>query len=171
VPDLLAHYLVSYLTARAIVESRYALIIAFVGLLPDVDALLGVHRWVTHSVLVALLASTPLLVLAYLSGGRYVRVVLLSLLLYTLHIVLDVFTGSTPILWPLAPAIGVSLKVNGVSSVDGILIAPSFNVTVEPVDFTWREIVEGSIVSEVGLILAVLTVTLLVVERAGRRLK
>ena len=79
-PDLLAHYLVGYLTARAIVESRYALIIAFVGLLPDVDALLGVHRWVTHSVLVALLASTPLLVLAYLSGGRYVRVVLLSLL-------------------------------------------------------------------------------------------
>jgi len=67
-PDLLAHYLVSYLVARTIVEPRYALIIAFVGVVADVDALLGVHRWITHSVLIVLLASTPLLVLAYLSG-------------------------------------------------------------------------------------------------------
>jgi hypothetical protein len=48
-PDLLTHYMASYLVARALVGPRRALLLAFVGLLPDVDALLLVHRWVTHS--------------------------------------------------------------------------------------------------------------------------
>ena len=116
-PDLLAHYLVSYLIVRTIVEPRYALIIAFVGLLPDVDALLGVHRWITHSVLVALLASTPLLALTYVLGERYVKVVLLALLLYTLHLVLDLLIGPTPILYLLVGSIRVKLEVNGLYSV------------------------------------------------------
>ncbi len=58
-PDLLTHYMASYLVARALVGPRRALLLAFVGLLPDVDALLLVHRWVTHSVPVELLASAP----------------------------------------------------------------------------------------------------------------
>ena len=69
--DLLARYLVSYLIARAIIELRYALIIAFVGVIADIDALLGVHRWITHSTLVVPLASIPLLALAYVLGERY----------------------------------------------------------------------------------------------------
>ena len=164
-PDLLAHYLVSYLTARTIVKPRYALIIAFVGLLPDVDALLGVHRWVTHSVLVALLASTPLLALAYLSGGRYVRVVLLSLLLYTLHIVLDVFTGPTPILYPLTDSLWIEVEVNGSSTTTGITITPRITLeTVKP-DFTRQSVIEGPVVSETGIILAIVTLLTLILDQ------
>ena len=168
-PDLLAHYLVSYLTARTVIKPRYALIIAFVGLLPDVDALLGVHRWVTHSVLVALLASTPLLVLAYLSGGRYVRVVLLSLLLYTLHIVLDVFTGPTPILYPLVGSIWVKLEVIGLYSDTGIALTPRVTVETTKPDFTPQPVIEGPIASETGIILAVITTLTLILERCWKK--
>jgi len=171
VPDLLAHYLVSYLIARTIVEPRYALIIAFVGVVADVDALLRVHRWVTHSIPVTLLASAPLLMLAYRQGRGYLRVVVLALLLYILHIVLDVFTGLTPILWPLVPAVGVELEINGVSSINGVMVAPSVEVIVKPANFTQKEIVEGPIVSETGLVLAVVTAVLLMVDYVGRRLK
>uniref|UniRef100_A0A7J3Z5T6 Metal-dependent hydrolase n=1 Tax=Ignisphaera aggregans TaxID=334771 RepID=A0A7J3Z5T6_9CREN len=169
-PDLLAHYLVSYLIARTIVEPRYALIIAFVGLFPDVDALLGVHRWVTHSVLVALLASTPLLALAYLSGGRYVKVVLLALLLYTLHLVLDLFTGPTPILYPLVGSIWVKLKVIGLYSDTGIALTPRVTVETTKPDFTPQPAIEGPIVSEVGIILAVVTALVLVLEYLGKKM-
>jgi len=165
VPDLLAHYLVSYLIARTIVEPRYALIIAFVGLLPDVDALLGVHRWITHSVLVALLASAPLLVLAHLSGGRYVKVVLLALLLYTLHLVLDLFTGPTPILYPLTDSLWIKVEVNGLSTTTGITITPRITLeTVKP-DFTRQPVIEGPVVSETGIILAVVTLLTLILDQ------
>ncbi len=77
-PDLLTHYMASYLVAKALVGPRRALLLAFVGLLPDVDALLLVHRWVTHSIPVALLDSAPLLVLTYTYRRGYFGVVCAS---------------------------------------------------------------------------------------------
>ena len=162
-PDLLTHYMASYLVAKALVGPRRALLLAFVGLLPDVDALLLVHRWVTHSIPVELLASTPLLALTYAYRREYVGVTVLAVLLYTLHIVMDLLTGLTPALWPLAPAIAVNIEVNGVTSVDGIRVTPSFEVVVEPVDFARRDLVEGPLVSETGLVLLVVAIVLTIV--------
>jgi len=162
-PDLLTHYMASYLVARALVELRRALLLAFVGLLPDVDALLLVHRWVTHSVPVALLASAPLLVLTYAYRRGYFGVVVLAVLLYTLHIVMDLLTGLTPALWPLAPALALNIEVNGVYSVDGVRVTPGFEVVVGPVDFARRDLVEGPLVSETGLVLLVVVIVLTIV--------
>jgi membrane-bound metal-dependent hydrolase YbcI (DUF457 family) len=162
-PDLLTHYMASYLVARALVGPRRALLLAFVGLLPDVDALLLVHRWVTHSIPVALLASTPLLVLTYAYRREYVGVVVLAELLYTLHIVMDLLTGLTPALWPLAPALAVNIEVNGAYSVNGVRVTPSFEVVVEPVDFARRDLVEGPLVSETGLVLLMVAIVLTIV--------
>jgi membrane-bound metal-dependent hydrolase YbcI (DUF457 family) len=163
-PDLLTHYMASYLVARALVGSRRALLLAFVGLLPDVDALLLVHRWVTHSVPVALLASTPLLVLTYAYRRGYFRVVVIAVLLYTLHIVMDLLTGLTPALWPLAPALAVNIEVNGAYSVNGVRVTPGFEVVVGPVDFARRDSVEGSLVSETGLMLALIVALISLAE-------
>jgi len=162
-PDLLTHYMASYLVARALVELRRALLLAFVGLLPDVNALLLVHRWVTHSVPVALLASAPLLVLTYAYRRGYFGVVVLAVLLYTLHIVMDLLTGLTPALWPLAPALALNIEVNGVYSVDGVRVTPGFEVVVGPVDFARRDLVEGPLVSETGLVLLVVVIVLTIV--------
>jgi membrane-bound metal-dependent hydrolase YbcI (DUF457 family) len=155
-PDLLTHYMASYLVARALVGPRRALLLAFVGLLPDVDALLLIHRWVTHSIPVALLASTPLLALTYTYRRRYFGVVVSAVLLYILHIVMDLLTGLTPALWPLAPAIALNIGVNGVYSVDGVKVTPGFEVVVGPVDFARRDSVEGPLISETGLMLALI---------------
>jgi membrane-bound metal-dependent hydrolase YbcI (DUF457 family) len=169
-PDLLTHYMASYLVARALVEPRRALLLAFVGLLPDVDALLLVHRWVTHSIPVELLASAPLLALTYAYRRGYVGVVVLAVLLYTLHIVMDVFTGLTPALWPLAPALAVNIEVNGVYSVNGVRVTPGFEVIVGPVDFARRDPVEGPLVSETGLMLALIVALISLIKYASRRL-
>jgi membrane-bound metal-dependent hydrolase YbcI (DUF457 family) len=153
----------SYLVARALVEPRRALLLAFVGLLPDVDALLLVHRWVTHSIPVALLASTPLLALTYAYRRGYVGVAVLAVLLYILHIVMDLLTGLTPALWPLTPALTVNIEVNGAYSVNGVRVTPGFEVVVEPVDFARRDLVEGPLVSETGLVLLVVATVLTIV--------
>jgi len=169
-PDLLTHYMASYLVARALVGPRRALLLAFVGLLPDVDALLLVHRWVTHSIPVELLASAPLLVLTYAYKRGYFRVAVLAVLLYTLHIVMDLLTGLTPALWPLAPALALNIGVNGVYSVDGVRVTPGFEVMVGPVDFARRDSVEGPLVSETGLMIALVATLTLLIECASRRL-
>jgi membrane-bound metal-dependent hydrolase YbcI (DUF457 family) len=169
-PDLLTHYMASYLVAKAIVEPRRALLLAFVGLLPDVDALLLVHRWVTHSIPVALLASAPLLALTYAYRREYVGVTVLAVLLYTLHIVMDLLTGLTPALWPLTPALAVNIEVNGAYSVNGVRVTPGFEVIVGPVDLARRDSVEGPLVSETGLMLALLVALISLIEYASRRL-
>jgi hypothetical protein len=169
-PDLLTHYMASYLVAKALVGPRRALLLAFVGLLPDVDALLLVHRWVTHSIPVALLALTPLLALTYTYRRGYFGVVVLAVLLYTMHVVMDVFTGLTPALWPLAPALAVNIEVNGAYSVDGVRVTPGFEVVVGPADFARRDSVEGPLVSETGLMLALIVALISLVECASRRL-
>jgi membrane-bound metal-dependent hydrolase YbcI (DUF457 family) len=161
----------SYLVARALVGPRRALLLAFVGLLPDVDALLLVHRWVTHSIPVALLASTPLLALTYSYKRGYVGVAVLAVLLYTLHVVMDLLTGLTPALWPLAPALAVNIEVNGVYGVDGVRVTPGFEVVVGPVDFARRDSVEGPLVSETGLMLVLLVALISLIEYASRRLR
>jgi membrane-bound metal-dependent hydrolase YbcI (DUF457 family) len=163
-PDLLTHYMASYLVARALVEPRRALLLAFIGLLPDVDVLLLVHRWVTHSVPVALLASTPLLVLTYAYRREYVGVAVLAVLLYTMHVVTDPLTGLTPALWPLASAVALNIEVNGVYSVNGVRVTPGFEVIVGPVDFARRDSVEGPMVSETGLMLALLVALISMAE-------
>ena len=163
-PDLLTHYMASYLVARALVEPRRALLLAFVGLLPDVDALLLVHRRVTHSVPVALLALAPLLVLTYAYRRGYVGVAVLAVLLYTMHIVMDLLTGLTPIMWPLAPALALNIGVNGVYGVDGVKVIPGFEVVVGPVDFARRDSVEGPLVSETGLMLVLLVALISLAE-------
>jgi hypothetical protein len=169
-PDLLTHYTASYLVAKALVGPRRALLLAFVGLLPDVDALFLVHRWVTHSIPVELLASAPLLVLTYAYRRGYFGVAVLAVLLYTLHIVMDLLTGLTPALWPLAPALAVNIEVNGAYSVNGVRVTPGFEVIVGPVDFARRDSVEGPLVSETGLMLVLVVALTSLVEYASRRL-
>jgi membrane-bound metal-dependent hydrolase YbcI (DUF457 family) len=163
-PDLLTHYIASYLVARALVEPRRALLLAFIGLLPDVDALLLVHRWVTHSIPVALLASAPLLAFTYAYRREYVGVAVLAVLLYTMHVVTDPLTGLTPALWPLASAVALNIEVNGVYSVNGVRVTPGFEVIVGPVDFARRDSVEGPMVSETGLMLALLVALISMAE-------
>jgi len=163
-PDLLTHYMASYLIARTIVEPRRALLLALVGLLPDVDVLLLVHRWVTHSIPVELLASAPLLALTYTYRRGYFGVVVLAVLLYTLHIAMDLLTGLTPALWPLAPALALNIGVNGAYSVNGVKITPGFEVVVGPADFARRDSFEGPLVSETGLMLALIVALISLAE-------
>jgi hypothetical protein len=102
--------------------------------------------------------------LTYTYRRGYFGVVVLAVLLYTLHIVMDLLTGLTPALWPLAPALALNIGVNGVYSVDGVKITPGFEVVVGPVDFARRDSVEGPLVSETGLTLALVAALISLAE-------
>jgi membrane-bound metal-dependent hydrolase YbcI (DUF457 family) len=167
-PDLLAHYASSVLVARVRVDTRIALLVGLVGLIPDVDALLRIHRWITHSLVLVALFATPLVTLVYRRGREYFGLALATLLIYTLHLMLDVFTGPTPILYPLADSIWVKIQVNGVSTATGIAVNPSITVATVKPDFIQMEIVEGPLVTETGSVIAVVTAVILLLEHFFR---
>jgi hypothetical protein len=108
--------------------------------------------------------------LTYAYRREYVGVTVLAVLLYTLHIVMDVFTGLTLALWPLTPALALNIGVNGVYGVNGVRVTPGFEVVVGPVDFARRDSVEGPLVSETGLMLALVVALISLVEYTSRRL-
>jgi len=80
-------------------DRKTALALATIAVLPDLDALLHVHRSMTHSLLVVVV---PILALAlFLKSHR--RFLALAYLSLASHIFLDLFVAYTPILWPLTP--------------------------------------------------------------------
>ena len=164
-PDLLAHYASSVLVAtRVKVDTRIALLIGLVGLIPDVDALFRIHKWITHSLVLVALIAVPLVILVYWRRRRYFGLALTTLLIYTLHLLLDIFTGPTPILYPLADSILIKIQVHGASTATDITVTPSITVATMKPDFTQMEAVEGLLVRETGVILAVVTVVILLLE-------
>ena len=167
-PDLLAHYALGVLVAKTRVSTKWALVLGLIGLLPDIDVLLRIHRWLTHSLVVVVLIATPLLVLINLHWRDKLGLALLALLIVTLHLVMDVFTGSTPILWPLIDSVWVKVAVNGVTSSTGVTIILSLAVITLRPDFTQREIIEGPIITELGTILVVVAVVILVLDYFSR---
>jgi hypothetical protein len=108
--------------------------------------------------------------LTYAYRREYVGVSVFAVLLYTMHVVMDVFTGLTPALWPLTPAVALNIEVNGVYGVNGVRVTPGFEIVVGPVDFARRDSVEGPLVSETGFMLALLVTLISLIECASRRL-
>lgn len=144
------------LVASRFVDANRAFLLAF---LPDVDALLGVYRWVTHS----LVLTAPLLWAAFRR-----RVFVLGVLLYMLHIVMDVFTAPTPVLWPVSSvACQLRVDVEGFSDGRYIGVVPALGIVAEPADFSFGKMVEGTVVAPKGTVLALLVVFILLAE--GRR--
>jgi membrane-bound metal-dependent hydrolase YbcI (DUF457 family) len=167
-PDLLAHYVLSVLVAKTRVSAKWALLLGILGLIPDIDALLRIHRWLTHSLVVIVLVATPLLALIRLRWRGKFSLALLALLIVALHPVMDVFTGQTPILWPLVDSVWIKVSVNGASSSTGVTITPSIAVITSRPSFTQREVVEGPVVTELGVVLAVVAVVILALDYLSR---
>jgi len=165
-PDLLTHYATSLLLTSRVSRVRYAVLTALIGLLPDVDSLLRIHRWFTHSlVITALATAVAAVIITYVNSKLLKYVVLTSAAIYTLHILLDMFTASTPIAWPLTnKAYMISIELNGVIAQNHVTITPKINVVNEVVDFTPKQVMEGSITLTTGVIVAIAVMALMLME-------
>lgn len=169
-PELITHYAVSLLISSRVVGLKYASLIALIGLLPDLDALFRIHRWFTHSIIVTSLTFLIVYVMTSKLKPKSSRLVITAYVVYATHIILDTFTASTPLLWPVTP-ISYMLKVgvDGVISVNGIAITQNVELNMTPADFTQKPLIEGPIISEAGLTSIVAVTTTMIVERLMRR--
>lgn len=158
-PDILSHIAISYIIAtRVLGYSLRAALFSLAGVLPDIDSALGMHRWVTHSLLI--LAPVAPLIL-----WRRARVyVLIFITIYSIHIAMDILTAPTPILWPILREsvmlrLDISVEVNGGS----LAIKPKIGAITSETMFTPTP-VEGPLTSIVGISLAIAAVLITIME-------
>jgi membrane-bound metal-dependent hydrolase YbcI (DUF457 family) len=171
-PDPLTHYLASYLISSRIAKPKYSLLIALAGLLPDIDVVFRIHRWVTHSLIIVLATLTPALLDIYTFRREYLRLATLTTALYALHIALDTLTAPTPALWPLTQSIQVRFEVTGTINSNEITIKPIIDASTKPTDFTQKTTMEGPLITEASIILAIITAAITLAEYlAGRKRK
>jgi len=164
-PDLLTHYTLSYLIASRTTKPKQALLIAMVGLLPDIDVLLRIHRWITHSLILTTMVGVALTLMTLHLGQPYLKYMLTALTLYTTHIIMDLFTAATPILWPLTSnAYMINLELTGTITGQRITLTPIITVTMEQVDFTPKPVLEGPIITPLGAITALATTIIVLTE-------
>jgi hypothetical protein len=98
--EVLLHFVVP-LAALTLAKARpkTALLAALIALTPDLDYLIGIHRSPTHS---ALVLGALLLVAAVTLRRRLpLRWVLFAAIGLYSHLLLDLFNGTLPLLWPL----------------------------------------------------------------------
>lgn len=170
VPDLATHYAIGLLLVSRIERSWVRVVLlALAALAPDVDALFGVHRWFTHSLVVAAPAFSLVALAAIYSRRSLLRYVAVVALLYTLHIALDLFTAPTPVLWPLVnQSLQIQLAVTGVISSNEVTVEHTVNVIGEPVNFNTREAVEGPILTVESIPIPAATIIVLLLENTGK---
>lgn len=81
------------------IRPKNAFLASLIALTPDIDALVGVHRSPTHSLIMIGIAASTMLIL--LRGRPAFRFGLISVGAVLSHILLDLFQTYTPALWPL----------------------------------------------------------------------
>ncbi len=115
-PEVALHFAVTFALTAPVLGLRKAGIVSFIALLPDLDFLFYVHRSFSHSIVILLVGS-----LVVVSFVRKFRPSLSSLTLAAClgligHSIMDVFSGPTPLLWPLVKeAVSVDFTLGLVS--------------------------------------------------------
>lgn len=151
----IVHFIVPFIALTLVdVEFGKALPISFLAVLPDLDALFLVHRSLSHSIVVMSIVIAPFILLTYRFKPRLHGYVWLALFAVASHLVLDVFTGYTPILWPLY---GYSLWVQAelMVHIDGSAsLSSSVKLLTKPITFQPFQSLDASLLTGGGLILS-----------------
>jgi membrane-bound metal-dependent hydrolase YbcI (DUF457 family) len=98
-PELLLHFAIPFSISAPIIGVKRAIVVGIVGMLPDVDALLHVHRSMTHSIIIlTILSLIPLYITSFKLKEK--SLALLSFISLTTHPIMDMFQTYTPIIYP-----------------------------------------------------------------------
>jgi membrane-bound metal-dependent hydrolase YbcI (DUF457 family) len=140
------------------VKPHKAAPLAVLGVLPDLDALLLLHRSLSHSAVILSLAWAPILAFAYFRP-EYRKTAALALLVLLSHPVLDMMGSSTPILWPLLDtSIHLKLSLNGKIG-DGVSLSPHLEVQRTATVFEQVASIDYPLFTGEGLMISLLLLT------------
>ena len=159
VVEPLLHFSIPFVASMLLeAKAKKALVLSMFALLPDLDVLFYVHRSFSHSALFIL--SIGGIAIALFWKTKYREYALLATVGSLSHVMLDLFTNYTPILWPLynqSMWVVVESQVHMTS-----LPIPSLTASIltKPVFFKRFEASEASLFSSSGLAISAMLLAL-----------
>lgn len=140
------------------IEAKKALPISVLALIPDMDALFYVHRSLSHSIIILSAAVGLLLLIPNRKTGSRILLAL-ALLAVASHPILDLFTGYTPILWPLYNY-SLWLQLELIAHIGSSpSISLSGQMLMEPISFQPFQSLDAPLFTGRGLIISMMLVT------------
>ncbi|MGC9069642.1 MAG: metal-dependent hydrolase, partial [Thermoprotei archaeon] len=135
-PDPLTHFSVAFAITAPFIGIKRAIIAATISLLPDLDTLLHIHRSATHSIIIILAITIPIIITTKTKKPNHTKITLLYTIALLTHPILDTFQTYTPILYPLT-TYSILININAGIIIDNTL-KPYINTTIQttPTNFT-----------------------------------
>ena len=138
-------------------EYKKILTVSLLGIAPDFDALLHIHRSMSHSIIPYTIALT--LILLFIKSHEIRKWSIIGYLIILSHLILDMFAGSTPILWPLIPN-SICFETNITALIaETITIKPEVDVGIERTVFTKFTSLDAPIATSQGVAITVVLLT------------
>jgi dolichol-phosphate mannosyltransferase len=154
-PELLLHFAIPFALVAPVLGIRRALLAGFIAILPDIDALMYIHRSVTHSIPLLMIPAT-LFVVVFWKAGKGSRTVAACTLSLLSHPILDLFQSPTPILYPLSQySYHLSVKMNALIS-EKIVPEVAVRVSFETTNFSRFQTLDAPIFTDVGFVISLL---------------
>jgi len=156
--ELLLHFVIPFAAFSYFRKPKKAFLASLFALLPDLDVLMYVHRSWTHSIIIILASCGVILLILKVFNSKLLDFGFLATLALISHLLLDLFTTYTPILWPLVSQSFFVNLTGGVKISGNIRVYVNSEVLVEPTSFAHFESFDAPIFTSEGLIVAVMLV-------------
>lgn len=155
-PELLLHFSIPFAIAKTKFNLIQTTIIALAALTPDIDALLHIHRSITHSTITITIIFIPLAIILYKKKPKHLTLAIACYLAILSHIILDTFQTYTPILYPITEN-SIWIKAEG-NIIISNTITPKITTTIQTTqtDFTKFQTLDAPIYTSQGLITSLL---------------
>ncbi len=101
-PEPLIHFIIPFfLLVMLGFNLRKAALISLLAVIPDLDVIFHVHRSISHSIIFILVVTVSISLILNYFNNKLRKEMIVAVLVILSHPFMDMFTGYTPVLWPL----------------------------------------------------------------------
>ncbi|MEM0079622.1 MAG: glycosyltransferase [Candidatus Nezhaarchaeales archaeon] len=156
-PELLLHFSIIFAVSAPLIGIKRGLLVSFIALLPDIDALFQIHRSMSHSVVILSIVALIIILTSY-KIRKGLRFAIASGLALLSHPLLDVFQDQAPLFYPISSySYHISLELFVIISKD-VSLKPSISVINEPFEFTSFQVLDAPIFTSQGFIISLILI-------------
>ena len=169
--ELLLHFTLPFTAFSYFRKLKEAFLLSLIALLPDLDVFIGIHRSWTHSALLILAFCGAILILIKTLIPKLLDFSLHATLALISHLLLDLFTTYTPLLWPLIPqSLLISLN-GGVRIGESLQVYVTPNIHAKPTSFKHFQSLDAPLFTSEGFIIAAILIGSVILSKHSSMLK
>ena len=169
-PEPLLHFVIPFfLLTMSGLAIKKATLFSLLAVLPDADVLFHVHRSMSHSIFFILAICIPIIIIINKFYKEQFNDSIIATLSILSHPFMDLFTGQTPVFWPLfnksvSIAAELTTNMNNVLDMDMVL-----DLHLEPIIFYQTTDTDAFVFTSLGVAVSIVLLAGLALKRFSIR--